>query len=114
MLHPLRGSLAAVIASLALISSAPAGAASFVVPEAPGESAILQADYTFERHGDTHNAFREEYQFSSHRRYHRYNRHYPRARHFGYPFRYMPPYHSYHRGSYGNCFRTWDGQLLCR
>ena len=120
MLHPLRGSLAAAaIAGLALLSSAPAGAASFLVPEVPGESAIVQADYTFERHGDTHNAFREEYQegigrFSPYRRYHRYNRFYPRAHHFGFPFRYMRPYHSYHRGFYGNCFRTWDGQLICQ
>ena len=37
---------------------------------------------------------------------------------FGFPFAYAPrayyprPYQPYYR--YGDCFRTWDGQLICR
>jgi hypothetical protein len=120
MLQGFRGPLvAAAIASLAVLGAAPAGAASMMAPQASAEGAILRADYSYERHGDTHNAFQEEYnegigRFSPYRRYYRHNRFYPRALHFGYPFRAMPPYHSYHRGYYGNCFSTWDGQLLCR
>ena len=54
------------------------------------------------------------------RRHHRRNGNYGPAFGFylGFPFNIAPqayyrrPYQPYHR--YGDCFRTWDGQLICR
>jgi len=118
MMQSLQGALvAAAIASLVVLSAEPTAAASLMAPRAPGASAI-HVDYTRERHGDTHNAFQEEFnegigRFSPYYRHYGHRRYYPRARYLGFPFRAMPPYSSYHPGYYGNCFRTWDGQLLC-
>jgi hypothetical protein len=48
-----------------------------------------------------------------HRRHRRYGRHFhPQPFYFGFPFAFAQPYYPYHRGR--NCFRTWDGQLICR
>jgi hypothetical protein len=47
----------------------------------------------------------------SNRRHHRQH-HHAAPFYFGFPFAFAPPYYPYH--GYQNCFRTWDGQLICR
>jgi hypothetical protein len=67
-------------------------------------------------HGDRHNAFRDDGWNRRHfRRYPRFRHHgyYPRRFHFGFPFAFRPLYYPY-RSRYSDCFRTWDGQLICR
>ena len=70
-------------------------------------------------HGDRHNAFRDDGWndgWRHLRRHHRFGntatcrRH--RQHHFGFPFAFRPRYYPYN--SYGDCFRTWDGRLICR
>jgi hypothetical protein len=56
-----------------------------------------------------------------HRRHHRHHRDdfggFPGfSFSFGVPQAYYRPYHPYYQPyyGYGDCFRTWDGQLICR
>jgi hypothetical protein len=66
-------------------------------------------------HGDRHNAFRDD-GWNNGWRHHRRHRHHSnfRRRHFyfGFPFAFRPHFYPYN--SYRDCFRTWDGQLICR
>lgn len=119
----MRGSLsafvaAAAIAGVAAISFPRAEAAqwpSFPAPAAQGGGSIIQVgEWLY--HGDTHNAWKED-GWNDGRRYRdrrQFRRHAyrPRTFYFGFPFAFAPPYYPYNRQR--DCFRTWDGQLVCR
>jgi hypothetical protein len=56
-----------------------------------------------------------------HRRHHRHHRDYDNgfsgfSFNFGFPQAYYQPYPRYYQPyrGYSDCFRTWDGQLICR
>jgi len=69
-------------------------------------------------HGDRHNAFRDDGWNNGwrHRRHNRFRHHGNFRRHqpfyFGFPFAFVQPYHRYDRRR--DCFRTWEGYVVCR
>jgi len=100
------------MASVAVLSWTPAGAAGLHSPAASAERAIIQAGYSRDRHRNYYRHGGRRY--GHYRRHHRHHDFSSGGFYFGFPFSILPPYYSYHPRSYGNCFRTWDGQLLCR
>jgi hypothetical protein len=101
----------AVGASAASLSSAQAAMAR-PTPVATSD-AIIQIQ-GWERHGDSHNAFRDDGWNNGwrHHRRHRHHSNFRRRHHFGFPFAFRPHFYPYN--SYRDCFRAWDGQLICR
>lgn len=112
---------AAIAAGISAASFAPAQAAPISPPPvAQTDGAILQVQNWENFHGDRHNAFRDD-GWDRDRPRHRRHRHqrnfYPNQFYFGFPFGAMPPFYMPyrpHRQYYQDCFRTWDGQLICR
>lgn len=117
---------AMIVAASTALSFAPAEAAPLVPsPVAKSNGDILQVQRWENFHGDRHSIFRDDNGWDRDRRWrgrHHHNRrharHHRRNFYFGFPFALMPPYYSYHhqphRRYYQDCFRTWDGQLICR
>lgn len=120
---PLIAAAAIVAASIATIAPAESAAKPVLLPlvatspaQHGGAVELVQGgrwDNNGWGHGDRHNAFRDD-RWRHHRRHRRHHsRHFrPHPFFYGFPFAFVQPYHR-HRG-YHNCFRTWDGQLLCR
>ena len=84
-------------------------------------SAIIQVDWESREwgHGGGHNAFRDDRNDNwnngwSNRRHNRFrNSRFRRDPfYFGFPFAFRPQYYPYRRR--GDCFRTWDGYIVCR
>lgn len=108
---------AAIAVGASVASSAPAEAAKLM--RLPAAATPAQVGTIMEvnspGHGDRHNAGRDD-GWDDGWRYNRRNRHHGNFRRnqffFGFPFAFRPPMHSYNR--YDDCFRTWDGQLICR
>jgi hypothetical protein len=109
---------AAIIAGASAVSlSSTASATPRLAPGATDTTngAVIQVQSWENFHGDRHNAFRDDGWNDGWRpRRHLRNRHFSRHRrhHFGFPFAFRPRFYPYN--SYGDCFRTWDGQLICR
>lgn len=112
---------AAVIAAVSAASFVPAQAAApRPAPAVTGSAggAIIEVGGRWETfHGDRHNAWRDDGWGNDWRwrnRHHRRNRHhgnfFPNQFYFGFPFAFVQPYHNRRN----DCFRTWDGQLICR
>jgi hypothetical protein len=110
---------AAALAGFALISTLPAEAAQrmpYPAPLAQTDAIIQIGDWDY-FHGDRHNAFRDD-GWNDNRRFRRHHqrRHHARFHrrqfYFGFPFAFAPPF--YPHPGYRNCFRTWDGYLVCR
>jgi hypothetical protein len=80
--------------------------------------AIIQVGNWESFHGDRHNAFRDDGWNNGwrHRRQHRFRHHGNFRRHqpfyFGFPFAFVQPYHRYNRRH--DCFRNWEGYVVCR
>ena len=109
----------ALAASAASFSPAAAGMPRLV----PGaidvtNNAIIQVQRWENFHGDRHNMFRDrdwDRPRWRHRRHHRFGHHRFRRHdpfYFGFPFAFRPHFYPY--PSHRDCFRTWDGQLICR
>lgn len=110
---------AAIAVGASVASSAPAEAAKSV--RLPAAATPVQVGAIMEvnspGHGDRHNAFRDD-GWNDDRRFRRH----PRFRHqsrfrrdpfyFGFPFAFRPQFYPYRRR--GDCFRTWDGYIVCR
>jgi len=96
-------------ASLAPVQSAPRPVSIATSGEGASAVELIRHRRDRERHWRDDDG-RRHWRQNRHRRH---NRHfYPNQFYFGFPFAFAPPFYP-HRG-YQNCFRTWDGQLLCR
>lgn len=116
----------ALAVSLTAESMIPAQAAPRPAPIATDSAdVIIKVAENF--HGDRHNAFRDDgwndnWRWKKKRwrqsRWDRDDWRPRRHRHgfsqfqYGFPFAFVQPYRRHNRGN--DCFRTWDGQLICR
>jgi hypothetical protein len=111
---------AAVIAvGASIASSAPAEAAKLM--RLPAAAAPAQVGTIMEvnspGHGDRHSAFRDDgwndgWRYNRRNRYRQhgnFRRHQPF--YFGFPFAFVQPYRYTRRQ---DCFRTWEGYVVCR
>jgi hypothetical protein len=110
---------AAIAVGVSVASSAPAEAAKLM--RLPAAAAPVQVGTIMEvnspGHGDRHSVFRDD-GWNNNWRYQRRNRYRQHGNfrrngfYFGFPFAFRPMYYPYN--SYGDCFRAWDGQVICR
>jgi hypothetical protein len=122
----MRRSLAILFAAATAVTAA---ATSFTSAQAAPVSPTLLAATALQsdgveqvRHKRGHDRWRHDDRWRHRDRGRRHHRHHGAnvfpGFHFGFPFAYAPrayyprPYQPYAR--YGDCFRTWDGQLICR
>ena len=114
-----------IIAAAAIAVGASAASLSFAEAAMPRPASvstsgeIIEIGGRWDRDRGRHHRFRDDdgpnRGWRHHRRQNRFG-HY-RRRHqpfyFGFPFAFRPHYYPY-RNRYNDCFRTWDGQLICR
>jgi hypothetical protein len=103
-------------ASVATLSPAMAAMPRLAPGATDTSSAIIQVQRWENFHGDRHNAFRDDGwdrpRWRHQRRHNRFGHHRFRRHEFGFPFAFRPHFYPY--PSRRDCFRTWDGQLICR
>ena len=109
---------AAIAVGASVASSAPAEAAKLMrLPAATPAQVGTIMEVNSPGHGDRHSVFRDDgwndgWRQRRHPRFRQHRNFYPNGFYFGFPFAFRPPMHSYNR--YDDCFRTWDGPLICR
>jgi hypothetical protein len=111
----MRLSFATLLAAAALgaaAASIPSAQAAPLQPAFASDAAVGNVELVRDRRGHDDDRWRNRH----HRRHHHNRR--DRGFSFGFPYSSVPqayygrPYQPYY--GYGDCFRTWDGQLICR
>jgi hypothetical protein len=119
----MRRSLAILMAAATVVAAAASFNPAQAAPLGPTPLAVTQnggiEQIRDRRRGDDRWRHGDRWRHSDRsRRHHRRHGAYFSGFNFGFPFAYAPrayyprPYQPYYR--YGDCFRTWDGQLICR